>query len=334
MITVDLILADHNLGGYVNVRLLFEISASGAIWPNYFLLPFHISLTDGEKIADGVNAFRWSMIIICLLFFRVYREGKRKFELGKSGLHYIISFNGILDQCVIGLFFAIQYMRLKERPPNPYELTRFYSYDRAADNKAQLRVAEAAFLCLLFGRWATLMRLFPMIFRFFKTFSKSMVLFLYFLAMFLPVFLGNIFCANAIWQPSVKQLSTWTSCIYVFFLSLQESFEVAKLEETSQEWSLAFLTWFFVSIRIFFVHMFLAITVHCYFEVDLIEGIRDEDVKWDKAQWLDWLLWPELFEKLGMGQSGISRNKGAQQGGSQEDDDDSDDDDDAEGKRE
>lgn len=334
MMSIEFTLADHHIGGYVNVRLLLEISASGAIAPSVMLIPFHIFENSGDKVADGIDVLRWIIMLTLVMLFRVYREGKRKAELGKSGLHYIFSYNGFLDQAIIGLFFAIQYMRLQGHPLSPYALTEFYSYNRAADRRAQLRVAEAAFLCILFARWATLMRLFPVIYRFFKTFSNSLTHFLYFLAVFLPVFCGNLFAANAIWQPFVFMLSSWSQCLYVFFLSLQESFDAGELYTTSPAWCLAFLVWFFISIRIFLVHMFLAITVQCYFEVELIEGIRADDVKWDSMQWLDWMLWPTIFEKLTGLDSGISRIKGSQQGAAKDDDDDSDDDEDAEGKRE
>jgi len=224
-------------------------------------------------------------------------------------------------------------MGLQGQPVSPHELSKFYSYSTAADRQSQLRVGEAVFLSFLLGRWVTLMRLFPVIFRFFKTFSKAVTLIFYFLAMFLPVFCGNIFAANAIWQPFVFMMSSWSECAYVFFLSLQESFEVKALHESAPSWCLPFLIWAFISVRIFFLHMFLAIIVHCFFEVQLIEGIRAHDVKWSLSQWLDWLLWPVLFEKLGMGESGISKNRGSQQGAAKDDDDDSDEEDDAEGKR-
>jgi len=333
MLAIELTLANYNLGGFVAASFLLEIPPSGAVYPSHSIVPFHVGEVDGDGVANALDIMRWIVIIAYVMTTRLYRETLRKVHVGKTGLFYIFSTWGFVDMLTVATFFAIQFMRLRSGPPLPTDLTAFHSYTVAATMSEQLAVCEASFLLLLVVRFASFMRMSPAVFQLFKSFAKSLHQFAYFvLAIFGPIFFGTIFFANAIWSPSVRQFRSWTETLYSLVLASQESFDVETLFDKNRGWTIPFLTYFYLSMIAFFVNIFLAITVHAYFEVALVEGSEPDANKWSMDQWMDWMLWPRAYSRLTGRRPGSSQSRGYAEGEELEDEG-SDDEEDGEEKQ-
>jgi len=315
----------------VYCNLLLEIAPSGAVHPSLEMLPLRLAQGYGDDVADGLDIARWVIAILFLAIIRVWLETKRQVLLGRKGLAYFVSFPGIVDMATLAAFFALQYMRLKPPPQRPEDLQAFHSYSVAAWTADRLYILESLLLLLLILRFVTFMRIFPAVYRAFHTFAKSVWRFVFFAAIFLPVLLGNVFLANAIYSPHLQQFSTWPETFTSVVWAMQETFDdLGAMSETSS-WTIPFVVYFFVSMVAFFLNGFLAITVHSYFEVELIDGSDPRVDNWGWEQWLQWMLWSPVYRWITKG-AGASSQAGDQDG-EQEDDSESSDEDENEEKR-
>jgi len=335
MLVVELTLANYNLKGYVAVSFMFELAPSGAVYPSANINPFHIDKTPDDNAADVLDVFRFLIVLFHIILFRVFQETLAKVKIGKGGFGYIVSFGGFVDMTTVALFFALQYMRLMKSPPTePSAITAFYSYSFHAHVEEQLRVCESSLFLVLMIRYSRLFRLIPSVFRFFKMFSNSTYMMAYFCTLYIPIFLGTVFWAHSIWSPYVQDFSTWTNTLSTLLLSAQSLFDLEILESKNRPWTMPFLVYFFLSTSAFFFHMFLAITVHSYFEVELLESSTPNEDRWSPDQWMDWMLIGPIYTKLTGNAPGSSAKVGYREGGEDEDSDSSSDEDDEAGAAE
>ncbi|CAE8663323.1 unnamed protein product, partial [Polarella glacialis] len=145
------------------------------------------------------------------------------------------------------------------------------------------------------------------VYRFYKVFKKSIGMFMYYLAIFLPVIGANIFLANCIWSPYIESLSTWGNSLYWVLLSIQHAIDVRALQRTMGAWSMFYIVYTYVIVFAFFVNAFLAIVVYAYFEVELTESSNPRFNSWNRDQWMDWALWGGVYKKLQGKEPGSSK---------------------------
>merc|ERR1740121_848050 len=80
-------------------------------------------------------------------------------------------------------------------------------------------------------------------------------------------------------------------------LAIRAALDVQILEEKNPFWAVPFIIYFFLTCTAFVLHMFLAITVHAYFEVDLLEGLDLKAPSWTWDQWKAWALWSFIYNR-------------------------------------
>lgn len=330
MLSIEVVLANYHLAGFVSAVFFLEFTPSGGVHHSQVIRPFRISNSDSDDIAWILDWFRWIFVILYLLVYKVNDEIRRKVKKGRSGPSYIFSLKGFLDQSIVALFVGIQYMRWLSFPPDPRDLTAFKSYSHHAMVSEHLEIAEAILLYFALARFALLMRFITQVFRFFQTFTRSFHIYMYYLLIFLPVCFGTMFLFNTIWAPYLKDYSTWSHSMASLGLSMVNSVPAGRLLEARPEWGVVLLGYFFLGLFCLMTPMFLALAVHSYFEVDLLEGLSKQDqTGWSRDEWMRWILFTPLYNMMGG-----SADDGDEDGDGDEDDDDGDDDDDdeAEGK--
>jgi len=309
MLVVELTLANYNLGGYISAAFMIEISPSGAVWPSMTVLPFQLEQSEAVDVLDWC---RLVLIVLYILMFRVWANSKELESRGKSGLGYVLSFEGLVDQATVAAFAGTWYMRhLVAKPPAPESMTSFRSYSQFATNYELLSVSEAIILLLLMVRLALFARFQPTVYRFWKMFAMTMLWFSFAIITVLPVFLGIVYLAVAIWSPYLREFSTWTNAFITCVMAAWRSFSIPELmhEKALPGWCIPFLAFFFLIITSFLLNVFLAITVHAYFETELLEG-SDVDGGWSSDQWLDWMLWGPVYHRVLHREPGASRKRG------------------------
>jgi len=156
----------------------------------------------------------------------------------------------------------------------------------------------------------------------------------YALVAVVPVFMGLVFLANAIWSPYMLEFSTWTNAFMTCLIAVWHSFhDPEKMQERALTgWTLPFLGVCFIAVNCFVVNIFLAIMVQAHWEVDLLEGSDPELDRWSFDQWLDWMLWGPLYKRITHHEPGSSRRRGYAAEGSEGDSESSTDSDEGENK--
>lgn len=258
-------------------------------------------------------------------------ETTYKASQGRSGLSYVFSFAGLLDASTVGLYFALSYMRFKHDPPDPSKLKSFYSYSYDADVHERLFVAEGVFILFLFIRFGTFMRLNPFIDQYWKMFGRAGKMYMYWLTIFIPLFLGAIVFANCIWSPYILNFSTWWSTFVSLVFFIRQDFDMTKMYESNMTWTILFISYFYLLMVCFLINGFLAITVHTYWQVIITDGRPKETKSWSADQWADWILAGPIYRIIMRKKPGASRREdggeGDEDGDGEEDSDDDGDDD-------
>mmetsp|Transcript_37347 Transcript_37347/g.93828 ORF Transcript_37347/g.93828 Transcript_37347/m.93828 type:complete len:853 (-) Transcript_37347:44-2602(-) len=308
MFAAELTLANYNLGGYVSATFLFEISPSGAISPSMDLTAFTLYNWWSKDLADVFDVVRWLLVVGYIGIVRFILRSRQKMGAGKSRFAYLLSGSGMLCLIIVGLFCGIQYMQLSDAPSYPETLQEFYSYAWYAHDMELISILEACLILALLLALVSLARMAPTVYRFFKLFHRAAVMCAYFLICFMPVLLGACFLANTIWSPYIFSLNTWMSTYLTCLLGVYQPFpEVVAMQEKGGMWTLPFLLLFALAISAFMIHIVLAIMVHSYFEVELVEGSVPQHDEWSRDQWLDWALWAPVYSKLTGKKAGASR---------------------------
>ena len=79
--------------------------------------------------------------------------------------------------------------------------------------------------------------------------------------------------------------------------------EMETRHPSSQWW---FLSYFIICVQLFLLLGFMALTVHAYFEVKIVEA-PSEKTRWSFDQWLDWSLFGFLYTIITGKKPGVSR---------------------------
>lgn len=296
MITIDLVVGNFNLHGLLALTFLLEISPTGAIVPTFTAYPFQVGRTDMDNVAEVFDYFRGFIIVFYVLVIRVYVETRRKAIQGKRSWTYLFSFSGFIDQSTVSVFILLKVVRWKyESTPSPFGMTGHMLYSKDGYIYSRLFVVEAYVFLLICVRFATFMRIFGPIHQFWKMFQRSLRMFTYFLAIFLPVIAGIVFLANSIWHSQFYELGTWSGSFLWTLHSIRHHLPVQEMFDKDKVATMCFVAYFFLSMTLFFINGFLAITVHAYFEVVILES--DQEV-WPKERWLEWMLWRPIYKMV------------------------------------
>eukprot|EP00928_Gymnodinium_smaydae_P088212 TRINITY_DN72328_c0_g1_i1.p1 TRINITY_DN72328_c0_g1~~TRINITY_DN72328_c0_g1_i1.p1 ORF type:complete len:870 (+),score=215.82 TRINITY_DN72328_c0_g1_i1:135-2744(+) len=295
MFAVELTLANYHMNGYVALEFVVEITPSGGFIPSYRMLPLRLFATTYDEIADALDILRAIIIFGYVASLRVFFECKRKCAKGKRGIDYVLSLFGLTDMALIGVTIALLVTRNQITKTPPSDRTAFHAYTLDASIFHNLVMLEAAAFCITLLRWTSFLRIFSRkISTFWKILGKSLKYFVPFLAMFIPLLLGFIFLVNAVYSPHLLEFSDWYGSTLQVLLALRNQLLSNRLFEKEPAWTIVIVLYFFLAVTAFFGNMFLAITVHSFFEVELLEGANEE--QWDRDQWLEWMLWAPLFK--------------------------------------
>merc|ERR1712032_83302 len=159
-------------------------------------------------------------------------------------------------------------------------------------------------------------------YRFFRLFYRALRMCAYFLVVFVPILLGTCFLAHAIWSPHIYTFSSWTETFLTTLLGVYQPFPaVMEMHDKGIGWALPFLLYFTLFLSAFMIHMVLAIMIHSYFEVELVEGSDPKSEQWSKDQWLDWALWAHVYRRFTGKKAGASRIAGCAEADDQDDED-------------
>eukprot|EP00929_Paragymnodinium_shiwhaense_P120966 TRINITY_DN93058_c0_g1_i1.p1 TRINITY_DN93058_c0_g1~~TRINITY_DN93058_c0_g1_i1.p1 ORF type:complete len:855 (+),score=258.74 TRINITY_DN93058_c0_g1_i1:302-2866(+) len=324
-LTLEVVLANYNMHGYLACTFLVEISPSGAVATAFWMYPFNVAPTYWSEVAKILDWFRGVIVFFYIALVRVYFETKRKVARGKKGLGYVFSFFGLLDESIVAIFTGLMFMRGKADPPSPHLVDGYYTYARDGMLQKHAFVMEALLFLIIAVRFATFGRILPSVFRLWKMFSKSIMMFLHFAAVVVPLTAGIVFLASAIWDPYLRKFSTFSQSFVSVMAATRNGLPVEMMYVTEKWWTIPFVVYFFFAMSAFFINTFLAITVHAFFEVELLEGSLDDG--WSTDQWLDWMLWPSVYQCLTGNEPGSSmRDEVEEEEDSDlEDDDDGDD---------
>jgi len=311
MLVLELTLANHNLGGYLSASFMLEIAPAGAVKPNLDLKGFSIYKSWRDDVAQGFDVTRWVLVVGYMLLWRFTMRSRQKVLLGKKRFSYLISPSGIADIILVGLFVASQIYHLKERPAAPETRTAFFSYESYAQEKEVVAILDATFILVCCIRLASFGRINPSVYRYVKVVSRSTYAIIIYCLMFGMVMCGVMALAHAVWSPYLETFSTYTMTISAVVLSIYHPFtEVMEMYNLSPAWTLPFLVYVVICIGMFMVHVFLAIIIHAYWEVELLEREGKHDKSWSVDQWLDWALWGFVYTKITGRKPGSSRMRG------------------------
>jgi len=331
LFALEVTLGNFNLGGFVSCTFMFEISPSGAVNPTNHLIPLDIGGdVDGGGFGVALLIIR-GLIVLYILTVQVYAETNYKAASGKSGLQYIFSVVGALDMITVSLFCAMGYMRFKYDPPTPIGMTSFYSYSCDAWFGEALLSAEGIFIVLVLARFISFARLNPSVNQYWKMYGRACWMFMYWMAVFLPIFFGFVMLAHCVWSPGLQEFSTWWQTIVSLIIYIRQDFNVRDMYMKAPTWTIPFIVFYFLAVSCFLVNGFLAITIHAYFQTQLTDGITKDGKSWTTDQWMDWALAGPLYRCIFRRKPGSSRrDDGADEGDGGEDSSSEDDDDEKE----
>jgi len=326
----EVLMANYNLGGFLSSSWVFEISASGAVRASQHIVPFGLGSEYVNNVgANVLDVFR-GMLIFYIMTLQVVAETAYKVSMGGSGLHYICSFIGFIDASTVAIFVAMCYMRWEHDPPNPADMTEFYSYSHEATLHDRLFSTEGLFLFLVCIRYCEFMKLNPHIDQFWKTLSRSSTMFMHFMLIVAPLFMGTVIFANCIWSPFLYNFSTlWETVISLIFL-IKQDYDLVDMYTNNPSWCIPFIVYYYLLMSLFCMNGFLAISVHSYFQVQLTDTSPKESRPWDFDQWMDWIMPGLLYQCVFQRPPGASKRENREEGDKDgEDEEDSDEDDDA-----
>lgn len=325
----EVLMANYNLGGFLSSSWVFEISPSGAVIASQHLIPFGLGSEFGGGVgALAIDVFR-GLFVFYILTLQVVKETNYKVSMGESGLQYIFSFIGFIDASTVALFVAMCYMRWDYVPPNPTEMTSFYSYSAEAVLQERLFNCEGFFLFLICVRFCTYMKLNIHIDQFWKTLSRSSIMGGHFLLIVAPLFMGAVIFANCLWSPFLYNFSSlWETVISLLFL-IKQDYDLFDMYNSNHDWCIPFISYYYFLMTLFCMNGFLAISVHSYFQVQLTDTTPKETGSWNRDQWMDWilpgLLYRAIFRKPPGSSKREDRGEGGEDGeGEEESDDDED----------
>lgn len=311
LVVIEVTLANRHFGGFVSANFMVELSASGAIQTTMDVTSFNVHESDEVKT---INALDWTRCIITFLwlgFIRLYMKTYERMQQGRNSFSYIVSFSGVIDTVTVGMTAATRYIRHKGPFPDPTTVQGFHNYSYLGSANDMSGVIEACLLLVLIVRFTTLLRFSPTTFRLFKLFTRSIRMFVSFAFIFVPLLVGAAFLAHAIWSPYIRNYSDWRTSLSEVMLGTYQPFpDLVRMADTGGSWAIPFIVYFFLSTKVFAVHMFLAITVQAFFEVELLEGADAAKESWSMDQYLDWALWPAVYEKVFDKKPGASRQDG------------------------
>jgi hypothetical protein len=335
MIAVEITFANYHLHIYTAVTYLVEMAPSGAIITKNEVLPFLIMTDIWNNLAEGLDVFRAVIIVGYIMLVRVYYETKRKLYRGKKGTKYVFSFEGFVDQSICALFIGLQVERIymgvwfrNSQIPYPHDLSENHHYLYALDGHIFSRffTVEACLLFMIVLKWCMLMRIVPGIQKYFAAVARATKKFVFYIVIFIPVFAGLVFIANTIWHPYLEVFSRWdTTCLYLIE-AISKGLYVKELYPYEHTWTVIFLLYFLFAVVLCFVNGFLAITVHAYFEVELLNDNHEKN-QWNKEKLLDWMLYGWVYRAL----TGEEPGSSFEDDSSEEDDGESDSDEEEDG---
>lgn len=269
------------------------------------------------------------VLVFYILIIQAIYEAKHYASVGSSGLKYIFSFCGLIDMSTVAAYTAMTFMRLKHDPPNPEGMTQFYSYSVEAIVHERLFTTESMFFLLVCVRFCTFMKLSTHIDQYWKMVGMSAKMIAYWLLLFIPMFLGTVMLAHCIWSPFVLGFSTWGETVISLVFMIKQDFNLEAMFTANPTWTIPFLVYYYILMSLFLMNGFLAITVHAYFQVQLLENKPKESKPWSKDQWMDWVLPGPLYRIVtGKAPGSCKReDRGDGEGEDDEDEGDSEDDD-------
>jgi hypothetical protein len=222
---------------------------------------------------------------------------------------------GLIDMITVSVFAGMAYMRLKLEPPKPEGMTTFYSYSCDAWFYDQLLSCEGIFIILALARLISFLRLHPFINQLWKMYGRACSMMYFWMAIFVPVFLGFVMLAHCIWSPRLQEFSTWYNALMSLIIFIKQDFDLRIMYEKAPTWTIPFIVFFFLGVSCFMVNGFLAITIHSYFQIQLTDGIVKESKGWTSDQWMDWVLAGPVYKCVTGRKPGASkRDEGADEG--------------------
>lgn len=326
LLSFEVLLANYNIGGFVSSVFLFEIAPSGSVVGTAHLMPINLGNEQmggtGALVVDIVR----SVCVFYILTFQAVSETSFRASIGGSGLEYIFSFVGFLDQSIVATFVAMCIMRLKHDPPAPIDMERFYSYSVEAIVHKRLYTTEGFFLLLICLRFTTFMKLSTYIDKYWRMLFRSCKMIGFWLFVAVPPFLGSMVLAHCIWSPYSRRFTTWWETFVSLIFFVKQDFDLNNMYITQPTWTIPFLVFYYILTSLFLLPGFLAIAVYAFFQVQLLDVNPREPHPWSYDQWMDWILFGPVYQCIFRRPPGASKREE----GAEEEEDGGDDDDDAE----
>jgi len=229
---------------------------------------------------------------------------------GRRGYMYFVSATGALNGAIVACAVVCRYIRMQGLPPDPATLAAFHSFRAEASDQLLAGFFEAALALGLFVRFSLLFRFSSTGSRLFHLFSRSSRMLAFFLVIFAPIAFAQVFLACTIWGPFLLGFSTWLRSSMTLLSALAQPFkDIDQMEASGQWWTGVVVLFMFFSTMVLVLGTMVAIPVHAWWEVDLLDA--HEPGRWSTDEWLEWILWAPLYDRLTGNQSGGRRNSGS-----------------------
>jgi len=301
----------------ISCTFLFELLPSGAVVASSQIRPVSFQTDETAKLllAQSLDYLRLGIIGYLLLIAAPLEIlNRRKQRDRPPGWLYAISLPGFMDAVIIATHCLIFLARLRSLP-RPASVPDFQTLRPHAYVFDSLFKLEALLFCGLCFRFASFLRLSRHVFEFWQVLSKTILEYLRFSCILLPVLAGFVLFAYAIWAPFHGEFHTFGEAFFHTCFFIRAQLPLHLLLATHHFWALFYMILFFAIFIFFFHNGYVAISCYVYWSQYLIHHKARTDntalyttqslSSWTRHDWLRWLLWDFVYNAI----SGVKKKK-------------------------
>jgi hypothetical protein len=310
LVVVSFSLYNFQYDKWCAVDMLFELPPSGTVRTASIIRPFKPTLeeTTSEMKEVYIDYVRCLIGIFIFVFIRA-DEIRHKEKNHKGGYQYILSLNGISDALIELTVIILTIVRkvafhtqttpewvgeLNRLPQPQGDSPGFISLSNEAYIHEQVQVLEGILFLANMARILSFLRLNHKVFMLWHTIGEALKMFVYFCALFCPVFIGFCILAHSIYAPYCPGWDTVSEAMLSLMEFMKGSLEYEKMTANDQVWSAVFFVLFFLIVTFCLLNIFTAILIDAYYVVALTAGFDPKEYQWRTSKWLSWAC-PSLF---------------------------------------
>jgi len=288
-----------NFDRWLSFQFLFELSPSHSALPTARIFPLrlHTAETYSENFIMFMDYLRLVLVLYVGLFM-IPKGVRHKHRHKKAGYLHFLTVDGLVDTATVLLFFitflsrlvVFQRRSLKSKEVIKQMKESFQSWSEMGALYDSMNILEGLLVLCLLIRIVTFFRLARPVYLLWRVLGRAIPQYIYFAFVFLPVFMGFVFAAHAIWGPYLESFESFGRSFISLMMFLNGNLNLRPLHDVQQYWTAVFVLLFFVVVSLLLVNVFIAIMVDAQYTVRITDdGQEVSKYRWGVREWINWM---------------------------------------------